>query len=107
MRDQESAGHVLPGERWKGRETGDGAGSAAALILAGGRGNHLYPLTRDRTKEVVPSGGIYQLIDFTLSNCLHSGLRRICVLPQCKFAPWSTREEARAVEERQSKGLSS
>ena len=57
-----------------------------ALILAGGRGERLYPLTRDRTKGAVPFGGSYRLIDFTLSNCLHSGLRRIGVLPQYKYA---------------------
>ncbi len=56
------------------------------MILAGGRGERLYPLTRDRTKAAVPFGGLYRLIDFTLSNCLHSGLRRLCVLPQYKFA---------------------
>ncbi len=55
------------------------------LVMAGGRGERLYPLTRDRTKGAVPFGGMYRLIDFTLSNCLHSGLRRICVLPQYKF----------------------
>lgn len=57
-----------------------------ALILAGGRGERLFPLTQDRTKGAVPFGGMYRLIDFTLANCLHSGLRRICVLPQYKFA---------------------
>lgn len=56
------------------------------IVLAGGKGERLYPLTRDRTKGAVPFGGMYRLIDFTLSNVLHSGLRRICVLPQYKFA---------------------
>ena len=56
------------------------------LVLAGGRGERLFPLTRDRTKGAVPFGGQYRLIDFTLSSCVNSGLRRIYVLPQCKFA---------------------
>jgi len=54
------------------------------FILAGGRGERLDPLTRDRTKPAVPFGGIYRIIDFTLSNCIHSGLRRIYVLTQYK-----------------------
>jgi len=55
-----------------------------AMILAGGRGERLYPLTRDRAKPAVPFGGIYRIIDFTLSNCLHSDIRRIFVLTQYK-----------------------
>jgi glucose-1-phosphate adenylyltransferase len=55
-----------------------------AMILAGGRGERLYPLTRDRAKPAVPFGAIYRIIDFTLSNCLHSGLRRIYALTQYK-----------------------
>jgi len=54
------------------------------LIMAGGRGERLDPLTRDRTKPAVPFGGIYRIIDFTLSNCVNSGLRRIYVLTQYK-----------------------
>ena len=54
------------------------------MILAGGRGERLYPLTRDRAKPSVPFGGIYRIIDFTLSNCLNSGLRKIYVLTQYK-----------------------
>ena len=57
-----------------------------AVILAGGRGERLAPLTRDRTKGAVPFGGMYRLIDFTLSNALHSGLRQIYLLPQYKYA---------------------
>ena len=52
------------------------------VILAGGRGERLYPLTKSRSKPAVPFGGIYRIIDFTLSNCLNSGLRRIKVLCQ-------------------------
>jgi glucose-1-phosphate adenylyltransferase len=54
------------------------------LLLAGGRGSRLDPLTRDRAKPAVPFGGIYRIVDFTLSNCLNSGLRRVLVLTQYK-----------------------
>ena len=53
-------------------------------LLAGGAGERLYPLTRDRAKPAVPFGGIYRIIDLTLSNCVNSGLRRIFVLTQYK-----------------------
>jgi len=53
-------------------------------LLAGGEGERLYPLTRDRAKPAVPFGGIYRIIDITLSNCINSGLRRIYVLTQYK-----------------------
>src|SRR6187399_388656 len=55
---------------------------ALALILAGGKGTRLEPLTRDRAKPAVPFGGAYRIIDFTLSNCINSGLRRIMLLTQ-------------------------
>ena len=55
-----------------------------ALILAGGKGERLYPLTRDRTKPAVPFGAIYRIIDFTLSNCINSSLRKIYLLSQYK-----------------------
>jgi glucose-1-phosphate adenylyltransferase len=54
------------------------------IILAGGIGSRLHPLTAERAKPAVPFGGRYRIIDFTLSNCLHSGLRRILVLTQYK-----------------------
>jgi glucose-1-phosphate adenylyltransferase len=56
------------------------------FIMAGGKGERLWPLTKDRTKPAVPFGGIYRIIDFTLSNCINSGLRRIYVLTQYKSA---------------------
>ena len=55
-----------------------------AMILAGGRGERLHPLTQDRAKPAVPFGGIYRIIDFTLSNCLNSGIRRVNLLTQYK-----------------------
>ena len=54
------------------------------IVLAGGEGSRLQPLTKLRAKPSVPFGGKYRIIDFTLSNCLHSGLRRILVLTQYK-----------------------
>jgi len=55
-----------------------------AFIMAGGRGERLMPLTHDRAKPAVPFGGIYRLIDLTLSNCINSGLYKIIVLTQYK-----------------------
>ncbi len=55
-----------------------------AVVLAGGLGSRLYPLTKDRAKPAVPFGGKYRIIDFTLSNCINSGLRKIIVLTQYK-----------------------
>ena len=57
---------------------------AITIILAGGIGSRLQPLTAHRTKPAVPFGGKFRIIDFTLSNCLHSHLRRILVLTQYK-----------------------
>jgi len=54
------------------------------IVLGGGQGERLYPLTRDRAKPAVPFGGVYRIIDFSLSNCLNSGLRRVYVLTQYK-----------------------
>jgi glucose-1-phosphate adenylyltransferase len=54
------------------------------MLLAGGRGTRLEPLTRDRAKPAVPFGGLYRIIDFTLSNCINSGLRKVFVLTQFK-----------------------
>lgn len=55
------------------------------IILAGGQGKSLLPLTEHRAKPAIPFGGRYRIIDFTLANCLHSGLRQILVLTQYKF----------------------
>lgn len=55
-----------------------------AFVLAGGAGERLHPLTRDRAKPAVVFGGKYRIIDFTLSNCVNSGIRKIFVLPQYK-----------------------
>jgi glucose-1-phosphate adenylyltransferase len=54
------------------------------MVLAGGAGKRLAPLTADRAKPAVPFGGLYRLVDFALSNLVNAGLRRICVLTQYK-----------------------
>ena len=73
-----SAGHS-PGTAVAGRDV-------LTIVLAGGKGSRLEPLTRDRAKPAVPFGGCYRILDFALSNCLNSGLRRIYVLTQYKAA---------------------
>src|SRR5450830_1725061 len=55
-----------------------------SIILAGGMGERLFPLTRDRAKPAVPFGGRYRIIDFALNNCVNSGLTKIKVLTQFK-----------------------
>jgi len=55
-----------------------------ALVMAGGKGERLHPLTLDRSKPAVPFGGIYRIIDVTLSNCINSDIYKIIILPQYK-----------------------
>ena len=63
------------------------------VILAGGKGERLGPLTTVRCKPAVPFGGLYRIIDMTLSNCINSGLRRIFVFTQ--YVPATRRHSAR------------
>jgi glucose-1-phosphate adenylyltransferase len=63
-----------------------GMNDVLTLILGGGRGNRLFPLTHMRSKPAVPLGGKYRLIDIPISNCLHAGLKRIFVLTQFNSA---------------------
>src|ERR1700759_681426 len=58
--------------------------SVLGIVLAGGAGTRLSPLTADRAKPAVPFGGLYRLIDFALSNLANADLRKICVLTQYK-----------------------
>jgi glucose-1-phosphate adenylyltransferase len=64
------------------KQVSDLTRSTLVLILAGGEGSRLYDLTRWRAKPAVPFGGKFRIIDFALSNCINSGLRRIGVLTQ-------------------------
>ena len=57
---------------------------AVVMVLAGGVGERLYPLTKERAKPAVYFGGPYRIIDFTLSNCINSGLRKIFIALQYK-----------------------
>jgi glucose-1-phosphate adenylyltransferase len=57
---------------------------ALGILLAGGAGERLYPLTQHRAKPAVPFGGIYRIVDVTLSNCINSGLRKVYILTQYK-----------------------
>src|SRR5499425_1689940 len=54
------------------------------IVLAGGAGRRLAPLTADRAKSAVPFGGLYRLVDFALSNLVNAGTLRVCVLTQYK-----------------------
>ncbi len=58
--------------------------NVVAVVMAGGKGERLMPLTKDRSKPSLPFGGIYLLIDLALSNCINSGVYKIIVLPQYK-----------------------
>ena len=60
----------------------DGLKELTTIIMAGGKGERLFPLTRDKAKPAITFGSLYRIIDFTLSNCLNCGIRRIYVLTQ-------------------------
>ena len=57
-----------------------------AIVLGGGRGTRLYPLTMDRSKPAVPFAGKYRLVDIPISNCINSDIRKIYVLTQFNTA---------------------
>ncbi|MBN2564394.1 MAG: glucose-1-phosphate adenylyltransferase [Candidatus Eisenbacteria bacterium] len=77
-------GRSAIGVRLPGRGGGDVTRETVVMVLAGGKGERLWPLTRDRAKPAVPFGGIYRIIDFSLSNAINSGLRQVFVLTQYK-----------------------
>ncbi|MEX0994939.1 MAG: sugar phosphate nucleotidyltransferase, partial [Balneolaceae bacterium] len=60
--------------------------SVIAIILGGGRGTRLHPLTKYRSKPAVPIAGKYRLVDIPISNCMNSGIRRMFVLTQFNSA---------------------
>jgi glucose-1-phosphate adenylyltransferase len=60
----------------------DALKNLTTIIMAGGKGERLFPLTRDKAKPAITFGSLYRIVDFTLSNCLNSGIRRIYVLTQ-------------------------
>ncbi len=68
------------------RKTRQNPAHVLSIILAGGAGKRLWPLTQDRSKPAVPLGGKYRLIDIPISNCLNSGLKRMFVLTQFNSA---------------------
>jgi len=68
------------------RKTREDSSHVISIILAGGAGKRLFPLTQDRSKPAVPLGGKYRLIDIPISNCINSGLKRIFVLTQYNSA---------------------
>ncbi|MDH4476548.1 MAG: sugar phosphate nucleotidyltransferase, partial [Verrucomicrobiaceae bacterium] len=60
--------------------------STLAIIMGGGAGSRLYPLTKDRAKPAVPLAGKYRLVDIPISNCINSGVRQVFVLTQFNSA---------------------
>ena len=80
---------TYPSRRWAARLARLSHGTAPrknvlAIVLAGGEGKRLMPLTADRAKPAVPFGGIYRLIDFALTNVVNSGYLKVVVLTQYK-----------------------
>src|SRR6059058_5463681 len=61
-------------------------GNVLSIIMGGGQGTRLFPLTRDRSKPAVPLAGKYRLVDIPISNCINSGLKRIYLLTQFNSA---------------------
>src|SRR6478672_13302699 len=79
-RDRPGSASLKVAREWGKRKMRDTLG----VLLAGGAGERLFPLTRDRAKPAVPFAGQYRIIDITLSNCINSDLRRVYILTQYK-----------------------
>ncbi|WP_299443442.1 glucose-1-phosphate adenylyltransferase [uncultured Rhodospira sp.] len=77
-------GHAIADELAFANDVNQAMRGTLSLVLAGGRGSRLLDLTDKESKPAVPFGGKYRIVDFPLSNCINSGLRRICVLTQYK-----------------------
>jgi len=75
---------AAPASRFASKPPGPLARNALAIVLAGGRGSRLGPLTDWRSKPAVPFGGKFRIVDFALSNCVNSGIRRIGICTQYK-----------------------
>src|SRR5207249_7746520 len=73
------------------RKSRESPSHVLSIILAGGAGKRLFPLTKDRFKPAVPLGGKYRLIDVSISNCLNSGVKKIVVLTQFNSASLNRR----------------
>ena len=69
------------------------ARATCAVVLAGGRGSRLLQLTDERAKPAVPFGGAFRIIDFTLSNCVNSGIQFVSVLTQYSRNSRTSRRE--------------
>src|SRR5689334_24920490 len=73
-----------PARATSGRYVSRLTGGTLAMIMAGGRGERLRGLTEHRCKPATPFGGKFRIVDFVLSNCVNSGIRKICLLTQYK-----------------------
>jgi glucose-1-phosphate adenylyltransferase len=69
-----------------GSRMSPGAGNVLSIVMGGGQGTRLFPLTRDRAKPAVPLAGKYRLVDIPISNCINSGLKRVYLLTQFNSA---------------------
>src|ERR1041385_7010847 len=66
--------------------TSSNIGNVLSILLGGGEGTRLFPLTRERSKPAVPLAGKYRLVDIPISNCINSGLKRVYLLTQFNSA---------------------
>src|SRR2546422_9416106 len=86
MRHQPKSDSLPKNPRVFGALPPDTTQRTLAIVMGGGAGTRLFPLTKDRAKPAVPLGGKYRIVDIPISNCINSGLRRIYVLTQFNSA---------------------